>query len=165
LRERFPPASIQIIEKVGFANWQRFKRIKEMREMEDNAEVEAQAVTHAKSVFHDSGLGSSLGSLPIQIEQAPDPLLKASRSVTSIRSFMSLQDSAASLPAIPLETTDGEIRCYICEKSLKGVKNENQWRHVFTNIRRILSNCMAGAMRSQTFGPMSALSKTVMQTS
>lgn len=134
LRERFPSASIEIIEKAGSANWQRYKRIKEMREMEDNAEIEAQAVIHPKSIFHDSGLGSSQALDPTQKELAHGPLPKAPRSVTSFRSFMSLQNRAASLPTMPLETTDGERICYICERSINGVKNENEWRHVFPKI-------------------------------
>jgi hypothetical protein len=130
LRERFLPASVQIIEKAGSANWQRFKRIKEMREMEDETELEAKAPTLAKSVFHDSGLGSSLGSDPMQIDLALQPSLKVARSVTSFRSFMSHQEEATVLPAMPPEAPNGERSCYICEKSIRGIKNESQWRQV-----------------------------------
>jgi len=116
LRERFLTASVQIIEKVGSANWQRFKRIKEIREME---------VPHkaTKSASKDSGLGSSLKTDSIV------PLLpKAARSVPSFRSFMSCKEDATLLPLIPSETSTGGRICKICEKSIEYVENESQWR-------------------------------------
>lgn len=130
LRERFLHASIQTIEKVGSANWQRFRRIMEVREMDEETETEtkAQVLTHAKSSFHDSGLGSSLGSDPMQIDSAPQSARKIARSVTSIRSFMPSQDNEISLPAMPDETPNGERSCYICEKSINGVTSETQWK-------------------------------------
>ena len=128
LRERFLPASVQIIEKVGSENWQRFKRIKEMREMEVPVEFEPQPLAPAKSVFQDSGLGSSLGSDPIPIDPAPTSPPKVARSVTSIRSFMSYEEGATLLPPVPPMTSTGEQICYICQNVIYGVTNESQWR-------------------------------------
>jgi hypothetical protein len=128
LRERFLPASVQIIEKVGSENWQRFKRIKEMREIEVLVEVEPQPVAASKSVFQDSGLGSSLGSDPIPIDPVPASPPRVARSVTSIRSFMSYEGGATLLPPVPPVTSTGERICYICKQLIQGVKNESQWR-------------------------------------
>jgi hypothetical protein len=127
LRERFLLASVQIIEKVGSANWQRFKRIKEIREMAVPDEVERPTLAPAKSTFLDSGIGSSLKMDSI----VPSPP-KAARSVTSIRSFMSCEDGAMLLPPVPPATSTGERSCYICEKSVKDIENESQWRWVYT---------------------------------
>ena len=126
LRERFLPASVQIIEKVGSANWQRFKRIKEIREMVVLDKVEPQTLAPAKSAFQDSGIGSSLKTDSI----VPSPP-KAARSVTSIRSFMSCEEGAMLLPTVPPATSAGERSCYICEKSIRDVENESQWRWVY----------------------------------
>lgn len=124
LRERFVLAPVQIIEKVGSANWQRFKRIKEIREMEVPDEVEPQTLVPAKSTFHDSAVGSSLKMDSVVV---PSPL-KATRSVTSIRSFMSCEDGEMLLPPLPPVTSTGEQTCYICEKPVIDIENESQWR-------------------------------------
>jgi hypothetical protein len=128
LRERFLPASVQIIEKVGSENWQRFKRVKEMREIDLLVEVEPQPLLPAKSVFQDSGLGSSLGSDPTLIDTSPPSPPKVARSVTSIRSFMSYEEGATLLPPMPPVDSTGERICYICKKVVWGVTNESQWR-------------------------------------
>ncbi|CZR52914.1 uncharacterized protein PAC_02791 [Phialocephala subalpina] len=142
LREKFPPASVQIIEKVGSANWQRFKRIKEIREMVVPDKVEPQTLAPAKSVFQDSGIGSSLKTDSI--------VPKAARSVASIRSFMSCEEDAMLLPPVPPATSTGERSCYICEKSIKDVENELQWRrHAFSDLRPyvcIVDDCDADHM-------------------
>lgn len=127
LRERFLPASVQIIEKVGSANWQRFRRIKDIREVVVPDEVEPPTSAPAKSAFPDSGIGSSLKMDSI-ISSPPE----AARSVTSIRSFMSCEDGAMILPPVPPATLTGERICYICEKSIKNIENESQWRWVYT---------------------------------
>jgi hypothetical protein len=128
LRERFLPASIQIIEKVGAETWQRFKRIKEMREIEVQVEVEPQPLAASKSAFQDSGLGSSLGSDPIPINPVPASPPRIARSVTSIRSFMSYEGGATLLLPVPPVASTRERICYICKQLLQGVKNESQWR-------------------------------------
>jgi hypothetical protein len=128
LRERFLPASVQIIEKVGSENWQRFKRIKEMHEIGVLAEVEPQPLAPAKSVFQDSGLGLSLGSDPTPMDTAPTSPPKVARSVTSIHSFMSHEGGATLLLPVPPVTSTGERICYICKQLIQGVKNESQWR-------------------------------------
>jgi hypothetical protein len=123
MRERFSSATVQFVEKVGSANWQRSKRIKEMREMTEATEVEARAPPATKSVFQDSGLGSSIGSDPMAVDLPPK-----ARSITSISSFMSLEEGATLLPPIPTKTSNGDRTCFICEKSINSVNNESQWR-------------------------------------
>jgi hypothetical protein len=167
MRERFSSATVPLVEKVGSANWQRFKRIKEMRETIEEVQVEARippAPLPAKSVFQDSGLGSSIGSDPMLVEPSPEQIPEVARSITSIRSFMSHQEGATSLPPIPAETPKGERTCFICEKSIKDIKNESQWRSVSPKNIRILSNNCKDVMLSQIFGLMSALLRNVMQT-
>jgi hypothetical protein len=123
MRERFSSATVQFVEKVGSANWQGSKRVKEMREMTEDTEVEARAPPVAKSVFQDSGLGSSVGSDPMAVDPPPK-----ARSTTSISSFMSPEEGATLLPPIPTKTSNGERTCFICEKSINSVNNESQWR-------------------------------------
>lgn len=124
LRERFPLASVQIIEKVGLANWQRFKRIKEIRGMEIPDEVESQTPVPAKSTFYDSTVWPSLKTGSVHVLSP----LKAAKSFTSIRSFMSCEDGAMLLPPPPPATWTGERTCPICAKSVEDIGNESQWR-------------------------------------
>ena len=118
MRERFPSATVRLVEKVGSANWQRLQMIKEMRERAQEIEDKAYAAEK------DSGLGSSIGSDP----QANLEHHQKARSITSINSFMSFKEGATFLPPIPAETSNGERKCFICERPLKGVDNESQWR-------------------------------------
>ncbi|OBT68579.1 hypothetical protein VE03_01775 [Pseudogymnoascus sp. 23342-1-I1] len=146
LRERFLLAPIQIIEKVGSANWQRSQRIKEIREVVITDVVKPRALVPAKSTFLDSGIGSSLKTDSV----VPSSALKATRSVTSILSFISYEDGAMRLPPLPPATSTGERSCYICEKSIKDIENESQWRrHAFSDLRPyvcIVDDCAADHM-------------------
>ena len=123
MRERFSLATVKLVEKVGSANWHRSKWVKEMRERTQG--MEAKAASHTeKSIFQDSGLGSSIGSDPMAHLEHP----RRAKSVTSISSFMSHETGATLLPPIPIETPSGERVCFICWKSIKGIENESQWR-------------------------------------
>jgi hypothetical protein len=119
-RERFPSATLIIVEKVASVNWTRFNRIKRMREM-------APEIDPVKSIFEDSALGSSIGSDPVVANSAPEAQRKA-QSIISISSFMSFDGDATVLPPIPIENSIGERSCFICGKSINNVKNESQWR-------------------------------------
>lgn len=124
-RERFPSATLTIIEKVASVNWMRLKRIEGMREMAPENDQETKPTV--KSIFEDSALGSSIGSDPMVVDSAPEAQWKA-QSIFSISSFMSFNGDATVLPPIPTENSSGERNCFICEKPINNVKNESQWR-------------------------------------
>lgn len=107
VRDRFLKITIQFAEKIGVVNWRRVKRINEMRCLAGTAqepEVEVLFQDKSKSKFHDSGIGPSMGS-SIRSQALP----KVARSVTSIQSFMPLENEAARLPGIPPEILSGEV--------------------------------------------------------
>lgn len=123
-RDRFPHATVQFIEKIGTANWQRLKRIQKMN-MEDEgpAEVKILQADRLKSAFYDSAIGSSiqLASRGVDSQQV--------RSVASFRSFMEHEDGAARAPSIPQEASKGEpFRCFICEQIIKDVSSDSEWK-------------------------------------
>ena len=131
LWDRFPHATVQFIETVGAANWQRFQRIKEMREKVQNAEESGEQLpihTSSESIFHDSGLGSSLGFESKQSDTPATQVRRVARSVTSIRSFMSYEEGAIKLPPIPARNFLGERTCIVCKRVLKDISNESQWK-------------------------------------
>jgi len=134
MRDRFPCAKVQFIEKVGGANWHRFLRIKKMRESADTEEDEIVTLEPApavsKSSFQDSGLGSSIETqskqgcprIPVKARRAKSVL-----STYSFRSFMSHEEGAAELPPMPPAGGNGEIICTICERILVDV-SEAKWK-------------------------------------
>jgi hypothetical protein len=125
MRERYSCATVPVVEKVASANWQRSKRIKEMRDTALEVEVDVCPPIGAKSRFDDSGLGSSIGSTVID---QPQGKTSKARSTTSINSFMPFEENATMRLPVPLEDFKGERVCYICEKPVKNIKNESQWR-------------------------------------
>lgn len=90
----------------------------------ETPEEQIETVVPARSKFQDSGLGSSLNTE----EPGRSSIQNVARSVTSFRSFMSFEDSAASLPRLPPITSTGDRSCTICEHSIKDITNESQWR-------------------------------------
>lgn len=124
MRDRFPNATVDFIERIGAANWHRFQRIKGLMEPIDLMEV---TVDTAASKFQDSGLGSSLGS-ELSGNQILD-MPQYARSVVSIRSFMEIEQGAATLQSMPPKDSAGNRICYICQKTLKDVHHESQWKY------------------------------------
>jgi tetratricopeptide (TPR) repeat protein len=139
IRDRFRHAAVQVAERVGAANWQRFQRIKEMWEESDSSEeivAQHEIPDTGKSKFYDSGIGSSVGSESKQIGELDSGVPQGARSVLSIRSFMQNEFGATELPPIPVENAEGNRICFICRKILKGVNSESQWRSVVPDTRR-----------------------------
>jgi hypothetical protein len=132
MRDRFPHATVQFVEAVGAANWQRFQRIKEMREEVQTADEvgdeDQGPIYSSESIFHDSGLGSSLGSESKQSGMPATQVRNVARSVTSIRSFMGYEEGAIKLPPMPAENSVGERICIVCQRVLKDISNESQWK-------------------------------------
>lgn len=132
MRDRFPQAKIQFIEKIGPQNWQRTNRIKQLRTQtvdeddEDKSEHLAPLVTSTESVFHDSGLGSSIGS--DAKDEGAFITLQVAKSVASVDSHMSHDEDTEHLPPMPQEILEGKpFHCFICEHIIKGVSNRPQW--------------------------------------
>ncbi|OBT83137.1 hypothetical protein VE02_07230 [Pseudogymnoascus sp. 03VT05] len=146
MRDRFPHATVDFIERIGAANWQRFQRIQGLMEPVNVMDV---TVDTAASKFQDSGLGSSLGS-----ELSGNHILgiqQDAKSVVSIRSFMGKEQGATTLQSMPPEDSEGNRICYICQKTLKDVHHESQWkRHAFSDLRPyvcIVEDCKANSVQ------------------
>ncbi|OBT39150.1 hypothetical protein VE00_09683 [Pseudogymnoascus sp. WSF 3629] len=142
MRDRFPHATVDFIERIGAANWHRLG----LKGPDDVMEI---TVDTAASKFQDSGLGSSLGS-----ELSSNHILdipQDTRSVVSIRSFMETEQGATTLQSMPPEDSEGNRICYICQKTLKDVHHESQWkRHVFSDLRPyvcIVEDCRANSVQ------------------
>lgn len=139
ISDKFQRADTCLIERLGESNWQRFVTIRaRMQHMlcktEPDAEVAEeitpitvfkqapQSVFMPFSLFHDSGLGSSV------------PTIRAyAASAASHTSFVSSiatdGTSALRVPPIPKEVHAGKpFRCEICGHLLSKIKNRVDWK-------------------------------------
>jgi hypothetical protein len=120
IREGFPRASIAFIERIGSANWERYRRLKEMPHTDEAAEPVA---TVDPSRFHDSGIGSSLETSTHPAIINP-PKSRASRLSMSTASGPGL----SSLLNIPQELVAGKpYECEWCGRYVKFDYPKQQW--------------------------------------
>ena len=91
------------------------------KEASRKSEVEIPGADTSKSAFYDSGLGSSIQITPTRVGPC-------TRSVASVRSFMSYEGDVATAPPPPPEVSTGEaFHCGICKRTIKDVTNKSQW--------------------------------------
>ena len=117
IRDKFKNATNDLVERLGEANWQRHKNV---RNQFTQAESASEAIFRPVSVFHDSGLGTSV---PNESECA--------RSHTS---FLSTDTNGAlgdlRVPATPSEVQQGKLfECFICKKTVGHIKNRVDWKY------------------------------------
>ncbi|TGO22172.1 hypothetical protein BPAE_0179g00110 [Botrytis paeoniae] len=127
MAQRFPNASVDLIKKISRANWQRFNRIQEMRVMPD---IDDLSDAKESLDYRDSGLGSSMKTT----SNIPE---SSNNSVVSYRSFMNNDAKSTTLPQMP-ETvkSEGQFLCSMCEKTIKGITGEAQYRrHIWADLR------------------------------
>ncbi|KAF7953924.1 uncharacterized protein EAE97_001322 [Botrytis byssoidea] len=127
MAQRFPTASVDLIKKISRASWQRFNRIQEMRVMPDVDDI-----PDAKESlnYRDSGLGSSTKTTSNILESS-------NNSVVSYRSFINNDAKSTTLPQMP-ETvkSEGQFLCFVCEKTIRGITGEAQYRrHIWADLR------------------------------
>ena len=123
VRDKFKKAHHKLVERLGEANWQRHK---DVREKMENPTVSPEDITNAgflfrpySVVFHDSGIGTSV---PAQTEYAP--------SHTSFQSS-NIEGERASLrvPREPSEVGAGKpFRCFLCRCIVTNVRNRADWK-------------------------------------
>jgi len=135
MRDAYPKANIQFCENIGAKNWQRFQRIRDLRAsaVDGDSKVASELLVSmepcSQSVFHDSGLGSSIGS---GVEPDGGFLTLSSvddaKSVISINSNMSTDEDSNALPDMPAEILSEEpFTCYVCKRVIRGVTRRQQW--------------------------------------
>jgi hypothetical protein len=141
VHDKYREAESALVERLGEANWQRYVRIKAMmaaamtREypelvVPENVISEIPKSTFQPvSLFHDSGLGTSM---PSRSQYAA--------SNASHTSFLSTETDIAKgrlrVPKTPVEVGEGiAFTCFICAQRLSGIRNRVDWKiHVFTDL-------------------------------
>ena len=134
IRDKFPRASAELVGRLGEANWQRHVKVRD-RMTRDDEDVEMEFAEHKVSgaiapsaiqpvsVFHDSGIGTTLSGRT-----------KYARSTASHTSFASSfggeNSRSVRVPPNPPEIGLGKpFRCFICHRLQETVRNRADWKY------------------------------------
>lgn len=141
VHDKYREAKSALVERLGEANWQRYVRIKAMMEAAANRVTSVRAAPETIipeipkstfrpiSLFHDSGLGTSV---PSRSQYAA--------SNASHTSFLSTDTDVVKgrlrVPSTPMEVSEGiAFTCFICTQRLSGIRNRVDWKmHVFADL-------------------------------
>ncbi|MCJ1439356.1 hypothetical protein MMC27_008748 [Xylographa pallens] len=161
--DKFTSADNALVERLGEANWQRYMTLRARTEhniqsldigdvVVDNIpavqifQTAPQSIFKPLSLFHDSGLGSSVPTLP-----------RYAVSAASHTSFLSslADDTALALrvPPTPVEVELGDpFKCEICGHLLSNIKNRVDWKiHVFADLQPYICTFQSCAKDLITF--------------
>ena len=123
VREKFPKAQDQLVERLGEANWQRHNMVRRQESVTQKhiEEPEIGSVFHPYSAFHDSGIGTSVRE---QSQHAPSHTsFISSNTDESSRSFR--------VPPVPADACSGKaFQCSICGLKVNNIYNRVQWKYV-----------------------------------
>ena len=129
IREKFKQADHKLVQRLGEANWQRHKDVREKMEKaqlspEERATLAmgtgiASSVFRPYSDFHDSGIGTSV---PAQIQYAS--------SYTSLQSSkVEGEQASPRVPREPSEVGAGKsFQCFLCRCIVTNVRDRVAWK-------------------------------------
>jgi hypothetical protein len=128
--DNFRKADINLAERLGEANWQRYERIRRQNEMIVNGlelpahrdDIVAHSVFKPFSMFHDSGIGTS--------KPAESSYAISNASHTSfLTSLTKGGNGSLRVPELPEGATMGKpFQCEICGHVLSKIKNRIDWK-------------------------------------
>ena len=123
VRDRFANADSRLVERLGEANWQRHTALRTGMEQEAPETIgEPKSVFVPVSMFHDSGLGSSV---PANSSYA---ITVASHS-SFVSSLAEDDTGVLRVPSTPKEVHEGRaFTCEICGHKLNRIKNRIDWK-------------------------------------
>ena len=129
VREKFKQADYRLVERLGEANWQRHRDVRDKTEKTELSPEKRTKLGGETSIacslfrpysdFHDSGLGTSV---PAQTEYAP-----------SHTSFLSSntegEHASLRVPKEPSEVGAGKpFQCFLCRCVISNVRNRIDWK-------------------------------------
>jgi hypothetical protein len=126
--DNFRKADINLAERLGEANWQRYERIRRQNEMIANGpelpphDIATHSVFQPFSMFHDSGIGTS------KLAQSSYAISNASHS-SFLTSFTEKERGSFRVPELPEGATLGKpFPCEICGRKLSNIQNRIDWK-------------------------------------
>lgn len=122
VREKFPQAHYELVERLGESNWQRHKDIrKQMENPKLMPEERAKSLFRQYSDFHDSGIGTSV---PAQTDYAPSHTSFQSSNIEG-------EETSLRVPREPSEVGAGKpFECFLCRCIISNIKNRVDWKYV-----------------------------------
>lgn len=135
--DRFAKADSRLVERLGEANWQRHMALRKSHELQRvNLDIAApskpvfevqetpKSLFIPVSMFHDSGLGSSI---PTQTSYAATVASHSS----FISSLAEIDSGGLRVPSMPKEVSSGiPFTCDICGNKLSRIKTRIDWKYV-----------------------------------
>jgi hypothetical protein len=115
--DNFRKADINLAERLGEANWQRYERIRRQNEMIVNRDdIVAHSVFKPFSMFHDSGIGTSYA-------------ISNASHTSFLTSLTKGGNGSLRVPELPEGATMGKpFQCEICGHVLSKIKNRIDWK-------------------------------------
>ena len=135
IRDKFNQAPIQLVERMGEANWQRHKKMrKQIGSASEKSEEEsvldedlggAVSTSLPSSTFHNSGIGTSL---PVQTRYTPSHASLISSNTEGLSGRLRV-------PREPAEVVAGRpFKCHFCGKKLSNIRTRVQWKSVHVTL-------------------------------
>ena len=131
--DRFKDAEQRLVERLGEANWQRFQALRaQMEELKSIAvtqEETPKSIFMPQTLFHDSGIDSSIATGSLKAFSA-----------ASHSSFASSLDDGEQgtyrvLKTPPEVFDDVPFECQFCRRTMRNIRNRNHWKmHVFADL-------------------------------
>ncbi|KAI4674782.1 uncharacterized protein J4E84_010388 [Alternaria hordeiaustralica] len=111
--EKFPFAPPEMVAQLGRLNWDRYNHILRLQREAMKQELQETTLEKARTIFHDSGLGTSVPAQTIagvKAEPLYEPSMVSSRAEASHKR----------VPPLPAQARAGEpFTCEICEKQVQ----------------------------------------------
>ena len=131
-REKFKQADLNLVQRLGQANWQRHRRIRDMmfRSEEGMEEDLVPGTTHPTDhstfrpppTFRDSGLGTTITSASQYAASAASHTSFASTVEEGVKESLRV-------PPMPPEAADGKpFQCFICKTLQLRIRNRIDWK-------------------------------------
>ena len=144
--DKFPDAPRDLIQRLGEANWEQHKRIRERLETVDSRSLEEvntqikveddyqQTIAGGETLFHDSGLGTSVAAYSI-IPQNPTfrtTKIPKAASIATFTSFLTNDTKhGGRMPPMPHDAHTGKpFRCNIYGQVVRNVSTRIDWKYV-----------------------------------
>ncbi|KAH8719537.1 hypothetical protein GQ44DRAFT_775237 [Phaeosphaeriaceae sp. PMI808] len=133
--QRFPLAAPTVVTRLGKLNWERYNHMLHLQRNAIQQELEMTVLEKAKTIFHDSALGSSV---PAQSEAGPSATCVHSIPQTVyVPSVVSSRAEASHrrLPPLPPQARSGQpFTCVICNKQVRYQRTKAWKKHIFDDI-------------------------------
>jgi hypothetical protein len=120
IAQRFPRAEPTIVTRLGRLNWERYDHMLQLQRTASQKELDTTVVAKAKTIFHDSAIGSSaLAPTEAEVNTTTDKARPESVYASSIASSRA-EACHRRLPPLPPQARSGSpFTCLICNKQVR----------------------------------------------